>query len=238
MKKWSMFLAAAACGAYWPRLQAAERKKMNISFPRRRRPGRCTPRRGHRQFVEYQAWLCERAGAGSNGGIQNLNLLKAGTRRFHSPCRALPMRRSTANAGSRTALQGRRVLAACTITEPGRGPYRQRRGLRWRIQGQKFRAGRAGGTTEVESRIHFTETGLKYPDDIKAHFVGFTESIDLCATSSLTAYGSWPGCPPRAVTEMCSTANGKLVGIGRRADRQGTGEVSVVFQIHHSGGNL
>ena len=52
--------------------------------------------------------------------------------------------------------------------------------------------------------------------------------------------GVWimAGMPTAAVTEMCSTANGKLVGMDERADRQGTGEVSVVFQIHHSGGNL
>ena len=73
--------------------------------------------------------------------------------------------------------------------------------------------GAAGGTTEVESRIHFTETGLKYPDDIKAHFVGFTESIDLMRNKQLDGVWIMAGMPTAAVTEMCSTANGKLVGM-------------------------
>ena len=81
------------------------------------------------------------------------------------------------------------------------------------FKGKSFAPGAAGGTTEVESRIHFTETGLKYPDDIKAHFVGFTESIDLMRNKQLDGVWIMAGMPTAAVTEMCSTANGKLVGM-------------------------
>ena len=81
------------------------------------------------------------------------------------------------------------------------------------FKGKSFAPGAAGGTTEVESRIHFTETGLKYPGDIKAHFVGFTESIDLMRNKQLDGVWIMAGMPTAAVTEMCSTANGKLVGM-------------------------
>ena len=50
----------------------------------------------------------------------------------------------------------------------------------------------------------------KYPDDIKAHFVGFTESIDLMRNKQLDGVWIMAGMPTAAVTEMCSTANGKI----------------------------
>ena len=48
-------LAPSSCGA-----QESEYQLSHGGDDR----GVVPPRRGHRQFVEYQAWLCERAGAG------------------------------------------------------------------------------------------------------------------------------------------------------------------------------
>lgn len=48
------------------------------------------------------------------------------------------------------------------------------------FKGKSFAPGAAGGTTEVESRIHFTAAGLNYPDDLKA-LRGFTRNPSTCA---------------------------------------------------------
>jgi TRAP transporter TAXI family solute receptor len=81
------------------------------------------------------------------------------------------------------------------------------------FKNKRFAPGAAGGTTEVESRVHFTAAGLKYPDDIKAQFVGFSESIDLMRNKQLDGAWIMAGVPTAAVTEMCATADGKLLGM-------------------------
>ena len=43
--------------------------------------------------------------------------------------------------------------------------------------------------------------------------MGFTESIDLMRNKQLDGVWIMAGMPTAAVTEMCSTANGKLVGM-------------------------
>jgi TRAP transporter TAXI family solute receptor len=80
------------------------------------------------------------------------------------------------------------------------------------FKNKRFAPGAAGGTTEVESRVHFTAAGLKYPDEIKAQFVGFNESIDLMRNRQLDGAWIMAGLPTAAVTEMC-TAGGKLLSM-------------------------
>src|SRR5699024_2421426 len=50
-------------------------------------------------------------------------------------------------------------------------------------------------------------------DELKAHFVGFTESIDLMRNKQLDGVWIIAGMPTAAVTEMCSTAGGHLVNM-------------------------
>ena len=81
------------------------------------------------------------------------------------------------------------------------------------IRGKVFAPGAPGSTPEVETNIHLTAAGLNYPDDFSPQFVGFTESIDLIRNKQLD--GAWlqAGIPTSAVSEILSTANGRLVSI-------------------------
>ena len=80
MKKWSMFLAAAACACVLASpLQAAERKKVNISFPTAATTGALYPLgAGIANLWNTKLGYVNARVQASNGGIQNLNLLKAG----------------------------------------------------------------------------------------------------------------------------------------------------------------
>lgn len=199
-------LAPSSCGA-----QESEYKLSHGGDDR----GVVSPRRGHRQFVEYQAWLCKRSVQASNGGIQNLNLLKAGNAQVSFAVSSITYEALNGERGFKDrAYKDVRVLAGLYYN-PNQVVARADSGVASLadFKGKSFAPGAAGGTTEVESRIHFTETGLKYPDDIKAHFVGFTESIDLMRNKQLDGVWIMAGMPTAAVTEMCSTANGKLVGM-------------------------
>jgi len=81
------------------------------------------------------------------------------------------------------------------------------------FKGKNYVPGAPGSTPEVESKIILTEYGLKYPDDIKATFVGFTEAIDLMRNNQTDGALIMAGLPTAAVTEMTSTAGGKLLSI-------------------------
>ena len=217
MKKWSMFLAAAACACVLASpLQAAERKKVNISFPTAATTGALYPLgAGIANLWNTKLGYVNARVQASNGGIQNLNLLKAGNAQVSFAVSSITYEALNGERGFKDrAYKDVRVLAGLYYN-PNQVVARTDSGVvsLADFKGKSFAPGAAGGTTEVESRIHFTETGLKYPDDIKAHFVGFTESIDLMRNKQLDGVWIMAGMPTAAVTEMCSTANGKLVGM-------------------------
>lgn len=81
------------------------------------------------------------------------------------------------------------------------------------FKGKRFSPGSVGGTTDGESRIHLTAAGLAYPGDLSIQRMGFTESIDLMRNRQLDGAWVMAGLPTAAVTEMCATANGKLIGM-------------------------
>jgi len=81
------------------------------------------------------------------------------------------------------------------------------------LKGKRFAPGSVGSTPEVESSIILPEYDINYPDDIKENFVGFTEAIDLMRNNQIDGALIQAGLPTAAVTEMTSTANGKLIGI-------------------------
>lgn len=81
------------------------------------------------------------------------------------------------------------------------------------IKGKKFATGAPGSTTEVEANIHFTLAGIKYPDEIKSQYIGFTEATDLMRNKQLDGAWIMAGVPTAAVTEITTTAQGKLIPI-------------------------
>lgn len=81
------------------------------------------------------------------------------------------------------------------------------------LKGKSFVPGTPGSTTEVESAIHFEASGLYYPEDIKAQFVGFTEAIDLMRNRQIDGAWIMAGTPTSAVSEMLKTTNTKLLEI-------------------------
>jgi TRAP transporter TAXI family solute receptor len=81
------------------------------------------------------------------------------------------------------------------------------------LAGKRFASGAPGSTTEVETDIHLNTLGLNYPDNLKVQYIGFTEAIDLMRNKQIDGVWIMAGIPNAAVTEMLSTANGKLVDI-------------------------
>lgn len=183
IKKWSMLLAAAACTCVLVSpLQAAEHKRMNISFPTAATTGALyPPGTGIANLWNTKLGYVSVRMQAFNDGIQNLNLLKAGNAQVSFAVSSITYEVLNGEHGSKDrAYKDVRVLAGLYY-DPNQVVARVDSGMASLadFRDKSFAPGVAGGTTEVESRIHFTEMGLKYPDDIKAHFVGFTESIDL-----------------------------------------------------------
>ncbi|WP_320129714.1 TAXI family TRAP transporter solute-binding subunit [uncultured Sphaerochaeta sp.] len=81
------------------------------------------------------------------------------------------------------------------------------------LAGKRFASGAPGSTTEVETSIHLKTSGIDYPDGLKVQYVGFTEAIDLMRNKQLDGAWIMAGIPNAAVTEMLSTAGGKLLNI-------------------------
>lgn len=197
-------------------VQAAERKKVNISFPTAATTGALYPLgAGIANLWNTKLPFINARVQASNGGIQNLNLLKAGNAQVSFAVSSITYEALHGQRGFKNRdYPNVRVLA---------GLYSNPNQIVARIdshvatladfKGKNFAPGAAGGTTEVESRIHFTAAGLNYPQDLKAHFTGFTESIDLMRNKQLDGVWIMAGIPTAAVTEMCSTANGELISL-------------------------
>ncbi|WP_298067739.1 TAXI family TRAP transporter solute-binding subunit [uncultured Mailhella sp.] len=81
------------------------------------------------------------------------------------------------------------------------------------FKGKTFVPGVAGGTTIGETAVHFAAAGLNYPGDIKAQFVGPAEAGDLMRNKQIDGVWIMAGLPNAGVSEMCTTANGRLVNI-------------------------
>lgn len=218
MKKILSTAAALAltCAISIGQTLAADHPKVNIAFPTAATTGALYPLGAGiaNLWNTRLPYVTARAQA-SNGGIQNLNLLKAGDAQVSFAVSSITYEALHGQRGFKgRAYEGVRVLAGLYYN-PNQVVARGDSGVKSLadFKGKSFAPGAAGGTTEVESRIHFTAAGLKYPDDLKAHFVGFTESIDLMRNKQLDGVWIMAGMPTAAVTEMCSTAGGWLVSM-------------------------
>ena len=149
----------------------------------------------------------------SNGGVDNLNMIADGEAQMGVAVTSI-MNESYNGTGT---FEGRpndklRVLAGLYYN-PNQVVVTEESGIESLedLKGSNFAPGSAGGTSEVETRIHLTALGMNYPDDIKAQYVGFTEATDLMRNKQIDGAWIMAGTPTAAVTEILSTAGGRLV---------------------------
>ena len=195
---------------------AADRQTVHISFPTAATTGALYPLgAGIANLWNTKLGYVNARVQASNGGLQNLNLLKSGDAQVSFAVTSITYE---ALHGQRSfegrAYEDVRIIAGLYYN-PNQVVARADSGVTSLADfaGKRFAPGTAGGTTVEESRVHFTAAGLTYPGDIKAQFVGFTESIDLMRNRQLDGAWIMAGLPTAAVTEMCATANGKLVSM-------------------------
>lgn len=151
----------------------------------------------------------------SNGGVDNLNLLQQGEAQISFATTGIVWE---AYNGERS-FEGREYedlrIVAGLYMNPNQFVVHEDAGIEsiGDLAGKSFAPGTTGSTPEVESSIILPEYGIEYPDGINANFVGFTEAIDLMRNKQIDGALIQAGLPTAAVTEMVTTADGKLIGI-------------------------
>ena len=151
----------------------------------------------------------------SNGGVQNLGLMSTGDAQVSVAVTSIiTEQKQGINSFEGRTYDGVRILSALyanynqVVVDSASGINSLSD-----IKGKRFAPGAPGSTPEVETRVHLEAAGIQYPDDISAQFVGFTEAVDLIRNKQMD--GAWiqAGLPTSAVSEMCSTAGGKLISM-------------------------
>lgn len=151
----------------------------------------------------------------SSGGVDNLNQMKAGEAQISFATAGIVWEAYNGERGFKDrAYKDVRVIAGLYYN-PNQFVVRKDAGIDsvGDLKGRKFAPGTTGSTPEVESSIILPAYGINYPDDIQANFVGFNEAIDLLRNKQIDGALIQAGIPTAAVTEMTSTADGKLIGI-------------------------
>ena len=151
----------------------------------------------------------------SNGGNDNLNLLQSGEAQVSMAVTSIMYQSYKGEA----TFEGRpneklRVISGLYYN-PNQVVVRKESNINSikDLSGKNFASGAPGSTTEVETNLHLTEAGVSYPDGLKVQFVGFTEAIDLMRNKQLDGTWIMAGLPTAAVTEITTTADGKLISI-------------------------
>lgn len=162
----------------------------------------------------------------SNGGVQNLGLVATGEAQMGVAVTSiLSDQKNGKGVFEGKQYEGMRILTAL-YSNYNQVVVSKDSGIETLkdIKGKVFAPGAPGSTPEVETKIHLTAAGLKYPDDFNAQFVSFTEAIDLIRNKQLD--GAWiqAGIPTSAVTEICATAGGKLIPLDEDVIKQLTSE--------------
>jgi len=151
----------------------------------------------------------------SNGGVDNLNTMKQGETDIAFATTGIVWEAFNGERGFKDrAYEDVRIVGGLYYN-PNQFVVHSDSGITsiGDLKGKRFAPGSIGSTPEVESSIILPEYDIAYPDDIKVNFVGFTEAIDLMRNKQIDGALIQAGLPTAAVTEMTSTANGKLIGI-------------------------
>lgn len=151
----------------------------------------------------------------SNGGVNNLNLLKDGEAQVSFATTGIIWEAFNGERSFKDRkYEGVRIIAGLYYN-PNQFVVHKDANIKsiGDLKGKRFAPGSVGSTPEVESSIILPAYGLDYPGDIKENFVGFTEAIDLMRNKQIEGALIQAGLPTAAVTEMTSTAGGILIGI-------------------------
>lgn len=151
----------------------------------------------------------------SNGGVDNLNLLKDGEAQLSFATTGIIWEAFNGERSFKDRQYDDVRILAGLYYNPNQFVVREDAGIDSikDLKGKRFAPGSVGSTPEVESSIILPAYGIEYPNDIKENFVGFTEAIDLMRNKQIEGALIQAGLPTAAVTEMTATANGKLIGI-------------------------
>lgn len=151
----------------------------------------------------------------SNGGVNNLNLMKDGEAQISFATSGIIWEAYNGERGFKDRKYEDVRIVAGLYYNPNQFVIRKGSDVKsiGDLKGKRFAPGSVGSTPEVESSIILPAYGIKYPDDIKENFVGFTEAIDLMRNRQIDGALIQAGLPTAAVTEMISTADGELIGI-------------------------
>lgn len=195
---------------------ALAQKKLNINFPTATTTGTIYPLgAGMANLWNNNIPGIQVTAQASNGGVQNLNLLKNKSAQISFATSGIIYEALHGQGVFKNrAYEDVRIIAGLYYN-PNQVVVRGDSGITslTDLKGKDFAPGASGSTPEVETRVHLTAAGLKYPDDIKPHYVGFTESIDLIRNKQLDGAWIMAGLPTAAVTEITATAGGKLVSM-------------------------
>ena len=151
----------------------------------------------------------------SNGGVQNLNLIANGDSQMGVAVTSiLTEQKNGTGSFEGHAYDGMRILTALymnynqvVVTEAsGVNSLAD-------LKGKNFAPGASGSTNTVETEVHFKASGLTFPDDIQASFVGFSEAVDLMRNKQMDGAWIMSGIPTSAVSELCSTADAKVLSL-------------------------
>ena len=80
------------------------------------------------------------------------------------------------------------------------------------FKGKKFAVASAGSSVYNECDVHFTAAGMKFPEDIQAEYITFTDAADMLQNGSIDGAWIMSGAPASAVTQAL-TSGAHLVPI-------------------------
>lgn len=80
------------------------------------------------------------------------------------------------------------------------------------VAGKHFAVASAGSSVYGECQNHFEAAGLKFPDDINAEYITFTDAADMLQNNTIDGAWIMSGVPTSAVTQALSSGS-RLISI-------------------------
>lgn len=149
---------------------------------------------------------------GSNGSVENLNLLKQGEADLAlTTVNIIWEAYNGENSFESGAYEDVRILGnlypnvSHIIASEGSGISKISD-----ISGMSFVPGAAGSATEIESKLILESHGVDI-GQVNENYVGFTEAVDLMRNKQVDAVNIYTGVPASAATELISTVDSKVI---------------------------